>query len=68
MFVWDFMGQFDKLREKEESLEEVLILRMQDKKEVKAVIKNIRDIQKRTKMQGFHIKAKNSCVKYNLIH
>ena len=31
-------GHFDKLREKEESLGEVLTLRMQDKKEVTAAI------------------------------
>ena len=46
------MGQFAKLREKEESLGEVLTSRMQDKKEVPAAIEKIQDIQKRTDMQG----------------
>ena len=41
MLVWDLMGQFDKLRKKEEGLGEVLILRMQNKKEVTAAIKKI---------------------------
>ena len=62
------MGQFDKLREKEGRLGEVLRLRIQDKKEVTAVIKNIRDIQKRTDMKGFLNKTKNSCIIENLIH
>ena len=48
VFVWDLMGQFAKLREKDDSLGEVLILRMQDKKEVTAA----NEIQKRTDMQG----------------
>ena len=48
------MGQFAKLREKEESLGEVLTLRMQDKKEVTAAIEKIQDIQKRTYMQVWH--------------
>ena len=50
VLVRDLMGQFTKLREKEESLGEVLTLRMQDKKEVIAAIKKIRDIHKRTDM------------------
>ena len=49
-----FMGQFSKLREKGETLGEVLVLRMQDKKEVTAAIEKIRDTQKRTEMQGWH--------------
>ena len=53
MLVRELMGKFDKLREKEEILVEVLILRMQDKKEVIAVIEKIRDIQKRTHMRGW---------------
>ena len=44
MLVRDLMGQFAKLREKEESLGEVLTLRMQDKKEVTAAIEKIRNI------------------------
>ena len=53
MLVRDLMGQFAKLREKEESLGEVLTLRMQDKMEDTAAIEKIRDIQKRTDMQGW---------------
>ena len=41
MLVQDIMGQFSKLREKEKSLGEVLTLRMQNKKEVTAVIEKI---------------------------
>ena len=67
VLVWELTGQFAKLREKEESLGEVLTLRMQDKKEVTAVIENIQDIQKRTDLQGWHNKAKNSCLTVNLI-
>ena len=52
MLVWELMGKFDKLREKEESIGEALTLRMQDKKEVIAAIEKIRDIQKRTHMRG----------------
>ena len=48
VLVRDLIGQFSKLREKEESLGEVLTLRMQDKKEVTAA----NEIQKRTDMQG----------------
>ena len=48
------MGQFSKLREKEESLGEVLTSRMQDKKEVTAAIEKIRETQKRTDMQGWN--------------
>ena len=44
VFVQDLMGQFAKLRKKEESFWEVLTLRMQDKKEVTAAIKKIWDI------------------------
>ena len=54
VLVWDLMGQFTKLREKEESLGEVRTLRMQDKKEATAAIEKIRDIQKRMDMQGLH--------------
>ena len=54
VLVQDLMGQFAKLREKEDSLGEVPTLRMQGKKEVTAAIENIRDIQKRTDMQGWH--------------
>ena len=54
VLVRDLMGQFAKLREKEECLGEVLTLRMQDKKEVTAAIEKIRDIQKRTDMRGWH--------------
>ena len=57
MLVRDIMGKFSKLRDKGESLGEVLTLCIQDKKEVIAVIKKIRDIQKRTDMQGWHNKA-----------
>ena len=48
------MGQFSKLREKGKTLGEVLVLRMQDKKEVTAAIKNIQEIQERTDMHGWH--------------
>ena len=48
------IGQVYKLRDKEESLGEVLTLRMQDKKIVTAAIEKIRDIQKRTDMKGWH--------------
>ena len=41
VLVRHLMGQFAKLREKEESLGEVLTLRMQDKKEVTAAIEKI---------------------------
>ena len=41
VLVRDLMGQFAKLREKEESLGEVLTLRMHDKKEVTAVTEKI---------------------------
>ena len=68
MLVRDIMGKFSKLRDKGESLGEVLTLCIQDKKEVIAVIKKIRDIQKRTDMQGWHNKAKNPCITVNLIH
>ena len=44
----DPMGKFDKLREKEERLGEVLASRMHDKKEVTAAIGKVRCIQKRT--------------------
>ena len=63
VFVWDIMGDFSKLMEKEDSLGEVLTLRIQDKKEVKAATKKIRDIQKRTGMQGWHNEAIHSCIK-----
>ena len=43
-------------------------MKMQDKKEVTAAIEKIRDIQKRTDMQGWHNKAKKSCIPFNLIH
>ena len=59
VLVWDLMGRFDKLREKGESLGEVLTLRMQDKKEVTGAIDKIRDTQKRTNMQGRHKDANN---------
>ena len=69
MLVQDLMGNFDKLREKEESLGEVPTLRIQDKKEVTTAIKKIRDTQKKTDMQGWHNdEAKNSCITVNLIH
>ena len=61
--VWDLMRKFDKLRQKEERLLEVLTLRMQDKKEVTSAIK----IQKRTDTQGWHKEVKNSCITDNLI-
>ena len=67
VIIRDLMGQFAKLREKEESLGEVLTLSMQDKKEVTAAIEKIRYIQKRTDMQGRHNEAKNSCMTENLI-
>ena len=54
MLIWDLMVECSKLRDKEESLGEVLTLRMQDKKEVTEAIEKIRDIQKRTDMQGWH--------------
>ena len=54
MLVRDITRQFAKLSDKEQSLGEVLTLRMQDKKEVTAAIEKIRDIQKRTDMQGWH--------------
>ena len=41
VLVRELMWKFDKLREKEESLGEVLTLRMQDKKEVTAAIEKI---------------------------
>ena len=41
VIVQELMGKFDKLREKEESIGEALTLRMQDKKEVIAVIEKI---------------------------
>ena len=44
MLVRDLMGQFSKLREKEESLGEVLKLRIHDKKEFTSTIEKIRDI------------------------
>ena len=53
MLVRELMGQFSKIREEEASLGEVLTLRMQDKKEVTAATKRIRDIQKRTHMRGW---------------
>ena len=62
------MGQFYKLREKEESLGEVLTLRMQDKKEDTAGINKIQDIQKNIDMQGWHNETNNSCIIYNLKH
>ena len=54
VIVRDFVGMFAKLREKDDSLGEVLTLRMQDKKEVPAVIEKIRGIQKKTDMQGWN--------------
>ena len=48
------MGQFAKLRDNEESLVEVLTLKMHYKKEVTAAIEKIQDIQKRTDMQEWH--------------
>ena len=48
------IGKFYKLRDMEESLGEVLTLRMQDRKAVTAAIKKIQDIQKRTDMRGWH--------------
>ena len=54
MLVRYLIGQFYKLRDKEESLGEVLTLRMQDRKAVTAAIKKIQDIQKRTDMRGWH--------------
>ena len=48
VIVRDFVGMFAKLREKDDSLGEVLTLRMQDKKEVAAAIEKIRDNQNRT--------------------
>ena len=59
VLVQDLMGQFAKLRDREESLGEVLILRMQDKKEDTAAIEKIRDIQKRRDMQGWQKEAKD---------
>ena len=44
MLVRDLMGKFYKLRYKEESIGELLVLKMQYKKEVTAVIENIRYI------------------------
>ena len=41
VIVRDFVGMFAKLREKDDSLGEVLTLRMQDKKEVAAAIEKI---------------------------
>ena len=54
VLVRDFMGQFSKPRYKEESLGEVLTLRMHDKKEVTAELEKVRDILKRNGMQGYH--------------
>ena len=54
VLVRELMGMFDKLRDKEDSLGEVLKFMIQDKKEVTAVIEKIRDTQKRTDMQGWH--------------
>ena len=54
MLVRDLMIQFSKVRYKEESLLEVLTLRMQDKKEDTAATENIRDIQNRADMHGWH--------------
>ena len=68
VLIWDLMGQFSKLRDKEDSLGEVLTLKIQDKKEVTAEIKKIRDIQKRTNMQGCHNEANFFCITVNLIH
>ena len=68
MLVRDLMGQFAKLREKEESLGEVLTLRIQEKKEVTAAIEKIQDIQKSSDMQGWHNKSKNSFITVNLIN
>ena len=48
------MGKFDKLREREESLGEVLTLKMQENKAMIEVIEKIRDIQKKTDMQGWN--------------
>ena len=41
VLIWDLMGHFSKLMDKEESLGEVLTLKMHDKKEVTAAIKKI---------------------------
>ena len=41
VLVWELMGKFAKLREKEEILGEVLKLMIQDKKEVTAAIEKI---------------------------
>ena len=41
VLVQELMGEFSKLRENEESLGEVLTLRMQDKKEVTAATEKI---------------------------
>ena len=54
VLIQDLIEQFSKIRDKEESLGEVLKLRMQDKKEVIAATKKIQNIQKRTDMQGWH--------------
>ena len=54
LIVQDLMEDFSKLRDKEESLGEVLPMMMQDKKEVTAAIEKIRDTQKRTDMRGWH--------------
>ena len=54
VIVRHLIDQFAKLGEKEDSLGEVLTLRMQDKKEVPAAIEKIRGIQKKTDMQGWN--------------
>ena len=48
VIVWNVIVQFAKLREKDDSLGEVLTLRTQDKKEVAVAIEKIRDNQNRT--------------------
>ena len=68
VLVWYLMGQFDILREKEESLGELPTLRIQDKKKVTAAVKKIRYTQKSTDMQAWHNKAENSGITVNLIH
>ena len=48
--VRELMGNFSKLMKNEEILGEVLKLRIQDKQEVTAATKKIRDTQKKTNM------------------
>ena len=70
VLIWDLMGQFGNLREKEYSLEEVLTLGMQGKKEVTAVIEKMRHTEEdghAIMSQRWHNEAKNACITVNLI-